>query len=116
MEFEMTEYTRPAGIGNGHDCGIDCERITPDGRHILYPAAPTIDAGRYQFDRNVGMTRAEYRASGQDETRECRVWAAERAQGWYRGIRWDYRAAEAERVEALYYSGRERSADEGRGL
>lgn len=62
-----------------HTCGIDCETITPDGRHILYPAAPTIDAGRYQYDKNAGMTRRAYRASGQDESRECRVWAANRS-------------------------------------
>lgn len=72
-------YTRIlADTLNPHECGIDCVP-TADGRHILYPALPTIDAGRYQWELNRGMTRAQYRASGQDETRECRVWSAQRA-------------------------------------
>lgn len=114
-------YTRIlADTLNSHECGIDCVP-TPDGRHILYPALPTIDAGRYQWELNRGMTRAQYRASGQDETRECRVWAARRARALYygprHGIRRDYRALQAELSELeLYFTGRESSADEGRGL
>ena len=73
----MSEFTRPTIVGNAHTCGIDCVP-TADGRHIMYPALPTVDAGRYQWELNRGMTRRQYRASGQDETRACRVWAAER--------------------------------------
>lgn len=101
-------YTRIlADTLNSHECGIDCVP-TPDGRHILYPALPTIDAGRYQWELNRGMTRAQYRASGQDETRECRVWSAQRAAQ----ISADRAAARL----SLYLSGRESSQDDGRGL
>jgi hypothetical protein len=116
----MSEFSRPSLIGNAHVCNIDCVP-TADGRHILYPALPTIDAGRYQWELNSRMTRREYRASGQDETRACRVWAAERA--WRLKLeRWgDVSPAlgSRKRVRAareLYYSGRERFADLGTGL
>lgn len=73
-------YTRIlADSLRAHECGIDCEFITAAGMHVLYPAAPTIDAGRYQYDRNAGITRRAYRESGQDETRAVRVWNAQRA-------------------------------------
>lgn len=122
-------YTRiVADALNSHECGIDCVP-TADGRHILFPALPTIDAGRYQWELNRGMTRAEYRASGQDETRECRVWARaraerlelERAQDRSRAA-WGLipQPRPLSRSEFanldLYYSGRESSSDEGRGL
>lgn len=64
---------------NSHVCGIDCQR-TPTGGHVMYPATPNSAAGRYQAALNLDMTRAQYRASGQDESRECRVWAAARAE------------------------------------
>lgn len=120
-------YTRIlADTLNAHECGIDCVP-TADGRHIMYPALPTIDAGRYQWELNSRMTRREYRASGQDETRECRVWARDRAARIEREriqdrsrAAWGLiprprplsRSAFAELD--MYYSGRERSADEGR--
>jgi len=65
-----------------HDCGIDCKLITyPSGRvvHEMYPYTPNAVAGRYQWEQNQGMTRRQYRASGQDETRAVRVWDAMRA-------------------------------------
>ncbi len=60
-----------------HECGIDCKpERTPTGgtAHIMFPATPNSSAGRYQAAQNVGMTRREYRASGQDESRNVRIW------------------------------------------
>lgn len=64
-----------------HICHIDCLLITVEGgrrQHRMYPADPTPHAGRYQHTRNIGMTRREYRATGQDESREVRVWNEKR--------------------------------------
>lgn len=64
-----------------HTCGIDCTlESTPTGgrAHIMFSSAPNRSAGRYQAEQNLGMTRKQYRESGQDETRNCRVWAANR--------------------------------------
>lgn len=66
-----------------HECGIDCERIvSANGNvaHVMYPAEPNRSAGRYQAAQNVTMTRREYRASGQDESRNVRVWNLQRAE------------------------------------
>jgi hypothetical protein len=64
---------------NHHICMVDCEleidSVTHEVRHIMYPADPTPHAGRYQHTLNLNMTRREYRESGQDETRECRLWS-----------------------------------------
>lgn len=60
-----------------HTCHIDCKLITLEGgrrQHIMYPSDPTPHAGRYQHTQNLGMTRREYRATGQDESREVRAW------------------------------------------
>lgn len=61
-----------ATLTDNHICHVDCE---PDGRggHMMYPSDPTPHAGRYQNTLNLGMTRREYRASGQDESREVRL-------------------------------------------
>ena len=67
-----------AHAGDTHDCYVDCEP-TERGGHVMYPAEPNRDAGRYQAARNLTMTRREYRASGQDESRECRAFNARRA-------------------------------------
>ena len=65
-----------------HTCGIDCKlEISEDGKsraHVMYPSDPNGAAGRYQAAQNLTMTRREYRATGQDETREVRLWTAER--------------------------------------
>lgn len=85
--------TRATPNSDGHVCDIDCERVptaTGGVAHVLYPSTPNGAAGRYQAAQNVGITRREYRASGQDESRACRVWAAERAA---RGPRVAYRNA-----------------------
>jgi hypothetical protein len=122
-----------------HTCIIDCVP-TPDGRHILYPAQPFARGGWDGGTLDPTVTRRQYRATGRDETRECRVWAAERSERleserdfchacnritrWADelclscGREWGYDsdpAADAARLE-LYYSGRERTADNGRGL
>ena len=60
-----------------HTCGIDCKlsvSLTGGVAHMMYPADPNRDAGRYQASQNVGMTRREFRASGQDESRNVREW------------------------------------------
>lgn len=62
---------------DGHVCYVDCEP-TERGGHVMYPAEPNRDAGRYQAARNVSMTRREFRASGQDESRECRAFNVRR--------------------------------------
>lgn len=60
-----------------HTCHIDCElTVKPNGNreHMMYPADPTPHAGRYQATENLTLTRREYRASGQDESRNVREW------------------------------------------
>ena len=68
---------------NDHECHVDCKLILyPSGRvvHEMYPALPNAVAGRYQWEMNHGMDRRAYRASGQDESRNVRVWNHARAQ------------------------------------
>lgn len=79
-----------------HICNVDCEPIiitdvtTGEKRqgHIMYPADPTPHAGRYQATLNLTQTRREFRESGQDESRNVRLWNEERriakANGTYR--------------------------------
>jgi hypothetical protein len=65
-----------------HECHVDCEPFTTatgGNGHEMYPAEPNRSAGRYQAELNLAMTRREYRASGQDESRNVRVWNARRA-------------------------------------
>lgn len=61
-----------------HICHVDCTpEISPiNGHtiHIMYPFEATKDAGKYQSEQNLNMTRREYRASGQDQSRNCRLW------------------------------------------
>ena len=45
-----------------HECGIDCVRVESGG-HLMFP-----------FRQNTRMTRREYRKSGQDESRNVRIW------------------------------------------
>jgi hypothetical protein len=65
-----------------HTCYVDCEP-TPSATggiaHVMYPADPDRSAGRYQAAQNVGMTRRQWRASGQDQSRACRAWDRARA-------------------------------------
>ncbi len=95
--------------------------------HVFYPSAPNGAAGRYQAALDLTMDRRAYRASGQDETRNVREWNVARAASFalpgrgpvgervraQAGIR---DAAVSRTFWDTYYSGRESSADEGRGL
>lgn len=63
-----------------HICRVDCKlEISPEGRraHIMYAAEPSSAAGRYQWELNRGILdrgRRAWRASGQGQSRACRVW------------------------------------------
>lgn len=71
-----------------HTCHIDCklETITyPNGvtgkAHMMYAAEPSSAAGRYQWEENAAIKaqgRRAWRATGQGQSRACRVWDAER--------------------------------------
>lgn len=70
-----------------HTCHVDCKlEVSPYGNraHVMYAAVPNSAAGRYQYDANrvifrMGMgARKAYRATGQDESRNVRVWNHER--------------------------------------
>jgi hypothetical protein len=66
-----------------HTCGIDCKLISIAGPgaprlvHEMYPSEATPHAGRYQHTINQSHDRRSYRASGQDETRNVRIWNLE---------------------------------------
>lgn len=72
-----------------HTCNVDCklETITyPNGvtgkAHMMYAAEPSSAAGRYQWEENAAIKaqgRRAWRATGQGQSRECRVWDRERA-------------------------------------
>lgn len=70
-----------------HECGVDCrlyfrEPGNPESStgHMMYPSEPSTAAGRYQWEQNQKiMTRREWDATGQDESRECRKWNRDRA-------------------------------------
>lgn len=61
-------------------CNVDCKlEIDAQGRraHIMYAAEPSSAAGRYQWELNrdiLARGRRAWRASGQGQSRECRVW------------------------------------------
>lgn len=63
-----------------HTCHIDCRpEVSPTGGtyHVMYPAPPSSAAGRYQWEQNAAIKRLgrrAWRATGQGQSRECRVW------------------------------------------
>lgn len=65
---------------NAHVCNIDCQLITyPTGAtaHMMYASEPSSAAGRYQWEQNAAIKlqgRRAWRATGQGQSRECRVW------------------------------------------
>ncbi|UVG34060.1 hypothetical protein SEA_PAVLO_115 [Microbacterium phage Pavlo] len=68
-----------------HICHVDCE-LTIEGTrriHMMYAAEPSSAAGRYQWELNRGILdagRRAWRASGQGQSRACRVWDETRRQ------------------------------------
>ncbi|AHL18530.1 hypothetical protein ISF9_060 [Microbacterium phage vB_MoxS-ISF9] len=78
-----------------HTCHVDCRlEVTPytDGNgkprerraHIMYAAEPSSAAGRYQWEQNraiLDQGRRAWRASGQGQSRACRVWDEQRRTG-----------------------------------
>lgn len=99
-------------MATNHTCHVDCHlEVTPymDGNgkprerraHVMYAAEPSSAAGRYQWEQNraiLDQGRRAWRASGQGQSRACRVWDADRREhyGWgdsgpYHGIRAGYR-------------------------
>ena len=62
-----------------HTCHIDCELIVEGTRriHMMHAAEPSSAAGRYQWEQNAKIKRQgrrAWRATGQGQSRECRVW------------------------------------------
>lgn len=70
-----------------HTCHVDCKpETTPTGgtAHIMYAAEPSSAAGRYQWEQNraiLDQGRRAWRATGQGQSRECRVWDYMRKSG-----------------------------------
>lgn len=70
-----------------HVCGVDCRLYFREpgnsesvSGHMMYPSEPSTAAGRYQWEQNQKLrTRREWDATGQDESRACREWNADRA-------------------------------------
>ena len=76
-----------------HICNVDCKPEPTDWRdtegnehpgtaHMMYASEPSSAAGRYQWEQNRALLdqgRRAWRASGQGESRECRVWSHRRA-------------------------------------
>lgn len=76
-----------------HVCHVDCRLIKDPyisgGRmkvrtsHVMYAAEPSSAAGRYQWEQNAAIKRQgrrAWRATGQGQSRECRVWDERRRQ------------------------------------
>ena len=80
-----------------HICYIDCKPITvyDDAgnvirrSHVMYSSDPTPHAGRYQNAVNLTLDRRGYRASGQDESRNVRIWNHRRRLYLDMGIEFD---------------------------
>lgn len=76
-----------------HVCHVDCRlEISPEGRkaHMMYAAEPSSAAGRYQWEQNraiLDQGRRAWRASGQGQSRACRVWDRGRSLGHRIGLR-----------------------------
>lgn len=75
-----------------HVCNVDC-RLVRDPyisggvmkarvSHVMYASEPSSAAGRYQWEQNAAIKRQgrrAWRATGQGQSRECRVWDAMRS-------------------------------------
>lgn len=66
-----------------HICNVDCKLEVKGTRraHIMYASEPSSAAGRYQWELNrdlLNRGRRAWRASGQGQSRACRVWDNER--------------------------------------
>ncbi|QAU07339.1 hypothetical protein SEA_ALLEB_4 [Microbacterium phage Alleb] len=63
-----------------HTCYVDCKpETTPTGgtAHVMYASEPSSAAGRYQWEQNAAIKRQgrrAWRATGQAQSRACRVW------------------------------------------
>lgn len=71
-----------------HTCHVDCKLIPttwmdregveqPGVAHVMHAAEPSSAAGRYQWEQNAKIKRQgrrAWRATGQGQSRECRVW------------------------------------------
>lgn len=72
-------------MATNHVCHVDCRlEVSPEGRkaHMMYAAEPSSAAGRYQWEQNraiLDQGRRAWRATGQGQSRECRVWDHRRA-------------------------------------
>lgn len=69
-----------------HTCHVDCELIIEGARtiHMMHAAEPSSAAGRYQWEQNAKIKargRRAWRATGQGQSRECRVWDYMRKSG-----------------------------------
>lgn len=68
-----------------HTCHVDCKlEIDAKGRrsHLMYAAEPSSAAGRYQWEQNAAIKRQgrrAWRATGQGQSRECRLFDYRRA-------------------------------------
>lgn len=93
-----------------HTCYVDCKPVdtvhSVTGEtyrsHVMYASEPSSAAGRYQWEQNAEIKRQgrrAWRATGQGESREVRLWNRERAEhyGWndgdslHKGLRADMR-------------------------
>lgn len=69
-----------------HICHVDCKlETTPTGgrAHVMYASEPSSAAGRYQWEQNAKIKRQgrrAWRATGQGQSRECRLWDENRRQ------------------------------------
>lgn len=81
-----------------HVCHVDCKlEIDSRGRrsHVMYASEPSSAAGRYQWEQNARIKREgrrAWRATGQGQSRECRVWDEHRRthpNDYLRVDRWD---------------------------
>lgn len=71
-------------ILDSHECYVDCTPIIEHDdagnvtkhQHMMFTInEPSTAAGRYQYDQNrLIQTRREWRATGQDESRNVRLW------------------------------------------
>lgn len=74
-----------------HTCNVDCKlEIDAQGRkaHVMYAAEPSSAAGRYQWELNreiLARGRRAWRASGQGQSRACRVFDKRREDARYAG-------------------------------
>ena len=84
-----------------HICNVDCKpepTVWRDAEgnpqkgtaHMMYASEPSSAAGRYQWELNRAILdrgRRAWRASGQGQSRECRVWDERRRTKPRAGVR-----------------------------